>query len=190
MDPFFVARAKMKGLGVGANSYLEDINRTYGKLPKRDGARFEKAMQFREKEKKQIEAIASENENLRKSLAHYETLETSMRKELMRYGSLTGRAASLLKSQSATINSLKSKVNLDGTATSSSNGSIGFDGVSSIQKSVDATDGVQSEVLPPNLPNPRGQPEEHTIARRSSEGGRISEEPTGGRVQFSEPHVP
>ena len=164
-DPFFAARAKMQGFGQGGRSYLEDINRTYNKLPARDNSTFERAMQFRQREKAQLEAIAQENNDLRRSLAQYETIAS--------------QATSMLKSQSESINSLKSKLSYktDGGSASRSISSVGGNGVSPFQEPNTRPRGgvplrMQHEVLPTHVPDSRGQGDQHTDEGRQASDDR------------------
>ena len=64
-DPFFAARKRNAGAPWGQHgSYVEDIFRTYkpDHIPKRDTGSFEKALEFRLKEKKAFEDMRGERD--------------------------------------------------------------------------------------------------------------------------------
>lgn len=162
----------MQTAGLGGNSYLEDLHRTYKALPTRNNATFEKAMQFREREKAQLDAVVQENEDLRTSLAEYKRLATE--------------STTLLKSQRESIDSLKSKLTTNGASASRSDRRFGDDGVPPLQKSVnEASEGssLQRKVLPTDIHGARRQGTEHADEGRPTSYDRVSEQPTGGHVQ-------
>ena len=65
-DPFFAATKRNSGAPWGQHgSYVEDIFRTYkpDSIPKRDTGTFEKALEFRMKEKRAFEDMRGERDN-------------------------------------------------------------------------------------------------------------------------------
>lgn len=76
MDPFFAAQSKRNGNPWGKHpGYVEDVYRTYGggKLPQRDPKMFERAMQFREKEKAEWAQVRKDRDMLGQLLANNTT---------------------------------------------------------------------------------------------------------------------
>lgn len=149
-DPYFAARNNW--LKPVATSYMSDILRTYGKQPKTDT--FDRALAFREKEKKQINALVEENDRMRRELTYYNQLHT--------------RAATALKKLSEENTLLKSKhtVNGDSSTRSASTRRVPPD---------EGADAVQPEALPAtDVPGVGGQGGEHADERRSP-----SPEPSG-----------
>ena len=176
MDKYFEARSRFNTVGLGAQSYLHDVNRTYGSLPARANSQtFARAMHFREEEKKRVDALAAENETLRAQMNRYTTVVTRAREEL-----------AAQRDEISALNSKLSNVSHGASATRSSVGPR-TDGVSPIQEpsvggSGDA-DGVQREVLPTErVPSPRGRVEEHTAEGRPAADDGVSEQPAGGDV--------
>ena len=49
---------------IGVGSYMEEVGRTYGKLPQRDSGEYDKALKFREEEKRRVAALADEHGEL------------------------------------------------------------------------------------------------------------------------------
>ena len=153
--PFFKSRDRF--LQMGPQRYLEDLNRTYKKLPARDNAAFERARQFREKEKAQVHALAEENELLRSQLGDYTT-----------------RAADVMRRQMAHIKELNSKLEADARersgADSSRTGRENDDEPRIEECSTGRDDDVSGEVLRADVPDSSGLAAEHADEGRPTEG--------------------
>lgn len=156
-DPFFKAR------NVGFD-YLRDVHRTYGApVP---SATFEKALQFRQREKTRIEAMVQENEKLRKENAYYRNLNK--------------RAAMALTKLS------KQTIATDGASASSSDRSTGNDRVPPVLEPVkNEPVNVRTEVLPTDVPSACGHGAEHSVEGRSATDDGVGEQPVGGGVAES-----
>ena len=159
-DPFFRARAK------GHTPYMDDVNQTYKKLPKRNQKAFDAAMLYREREKAKMYAMAEENEYLRNKLSSLALQTTDVLKQ---------QQDRLIKQQS-NIEQLNSKLK---TATDGSRARItssdGVDGAlpalgSSTESGEGRTIDVSGAVLQPDVPDTRGQADEHTDEGRQSDG--------------------
>lgn len=97
-DPFFAAKKRNNGAPWGQHgSYVEDIFRTYkpDHIPKRDTGSFEKALEFRLKEKKAFEDLRGERD-------HYGEL-------LFSSSSKMSELTSSLESMTAQFSSLKAE---------------------------------------------------------------------------------
>jgi hypothetical protein len=69
MDPFFQAKYAHQ-IGKINSAYLADVNATYNSNYKKqkDNSAFQRAFEFREREKASMNALAEENEHLRNQL--------------------------------------------------------------------------------------------------------------------------
>ena len=161
---------------MGALSYLDDINRTYNKLPQRSSATFERALQFRQREKAQINALAEENLLMRQKLQHFD--------------SLAREATDALRSQSEDIIALNSKLQeaqKNGTTADRSSDSSGNDGIPSVQEpndgsSRESSPSMQSQVLSANVPDSSGHGAQHSDAGRPIADDGITEQPISSGV--------
>jgi hypothetical protein len=174
MDKFFEAKNRFNQMG--PLSYLDDINQTYNKLPQRSSATFERALQFRQKEKAQINALAEENMLMRQKLQHFD--------------SLAREARDALRSQSEDIFALNSKLQeaqKNGITSDRSSNSSGNDGVPSVQKPNDGSIGgaspnMQSEVLSADVPDTSGHGAQHSDAGRPIADDGLTEQPISSGV--------
>lgn len=177
MDKYFEARNRLGTLGLGAQSYLHDVNRTYAKLPTRvNSETFARAMHFREEEKKRVDALAAENETLRA--------------QMDKYASVAVRARDTIATQRDEISTLNSKLSNVSHGASTTRSSVGpiTTGVPPVQKPSDGSNGdddsVQREVLPAErVPSPRGRGEEHAAEGRQAGDEGIGEQPAGSDLQ-------
>lgn len=171
-DRFF-QKQNQKLLGT---SYVEDILRTYKpQLPYRKDETYQRALQFREAEKARVQALADENTELKGHLARHKEL----------YSTLSETLQEIISNRNVQL----SKADSDKNGASASSSSVGTrsDGISPLQKPDPGPHGgvtpsVQHEVLPADVPNPRGQSEEHSDAGRSTGDKGLGEQPAGGDV--------
>ena len=49
---------------IGVGPYMEEVGRTYSKLPQRDSGEYDRALKFREEEKRRVAALADEHGEL------------------------------------------------------------------------------------------------------------------------------
>ena len=178
-DPFFKKRAS-SSLYPASASYLEDLHRTYGpKLPERNQEAFARAKQFRDHEKRQIQAMSE----------HYEELNID-HERLVTENTQYQRA---ITSSTAMINALSkrlatiSKERQDGTPTDRGDDGTECGRLPPAQEPDDGPPGgvplrVQPQVLPTDVPDPGGPSAEHSDAGRPISDDGVSEQPTGGRV--------
>lgn len=171
-DPFLQRRDEEKRGGLvfqGGRSYLEDLARTFGqqRLPQRNNAQFERALKFRDEEKRKINALAQENELLRESNKRFEHLAEQASKALS------------LKS------ALNSKPIIDyerPTTCSSGCTSTGRENVVSSTNKKHTTEYVPGEILRSVIPNSRGQTSEHFNEGRQADDKGVSEPAAAGSV--------
>lgn len=163
MDPFL-----QKKYRVGAG-YMADVHRTYNhEIPRQS---FERALQHREHERAQIDALVAEN-------AHLRELNARKRKDDM----------TLLDAQLTRLwqNISKSPVT-NGTPTDRGDDGTECGRLPPAQEPDDGPPGgvplrVQPQELPADVPDPGGPSAEHSDAGRPISDDGVSEQPTGGRV--------
>lgn len=156
MDPF--------GYKVGSN-YLADIHRTYNRnIPK---PTYDRALQFREDEKRKIDALVAENELLRQVDAHRRAIASENSAILSNFRSKL------------------SKIRLNGASSDRRDSSPRTQRVPPVQASVREGDGGGSRDVPGDtlLPNLRGPSSEHVDEGRPNDDDGVAAEPTGGDVQ-------
>ncbi len=169
MDPF-LARKRDSRMGggefKGGIQYLQDLARGQAEkqyVPNRDPERFERAFQYREAEKRRVNALAEENEILRQRQTQYR----GMAKDVEKY----------MKSQQMKIDTLNSKL-LSFTNGSRDNGGTGSDSTSDARASKDDVKGrsegsssdMPREVLPSDIHDTSGQADKHTDEGRQGDG--------------------
>jgi hypothetical protein len=159
MDKYFEARDRLNGFGT--QTYLEDVNRTYHKLPPRNDSTYERALRFREEEKEHVNALVEEN--------------TIMRERIQRYCSVARDAKQEIDWQRDRIYALNSKLNnMRNNGSTTDRRNDGSDSrvpdVQSTTISANNDTKLPGEVLPSgSVPDPRGQSGEH-----SDEGRQIN----------------
>jgi len=183
-EPFFTTERPHK------TNFLESLHRTYGgesSLPERDDAAFKKALEFRQKEKDKYKAIEQRSIEVSGEMERLRMESSSLREANNNLKTETDRIKVLweqLSKQTPVDEQLRPTGTTDGrtrSARARSSKSVGeksgvvqpANGDSNrrrrttlppAEESVAATtqgDGVRREVLPPELPDSRGQGSEH-----------------------------
>lgn len=95
-DPFF-KNGKDK---LSKTTYIEDVLRTCRpKLPERDNSTYERALQFRKREKERVDALANENEYLRAELKSHSEATKKAHEAIRRHNDLYKSLSSMLNSK-------------------------------------------------------------------------------------------
>ena len=175
-DPFFLAQQKRSGPPWGQHrSYMEDVYRTYGKLPHRSSATYEKALAFRMKELERHRATEAERDS-------YMDLSARMEEERQ-------ILHSKLAKQERQYSKLKSKYERSINDRDTRNGS------SSLQTPLannadgprkDESAAVPVEALQPNAPDPGGHGAQHGDEGRHTRGGELEGGPEVHPVEVHE----
>lgn len=168
MDPFFVAQRNFSSNGGWSNSYLHDVNTTYGGLPKRDPLSFAKALRFREEEKRRIEALAQENEEYANRAKRYE--------------SKMSEAAKFIKGLTETVKVLRKE--RDESTVSSSSGSVRDVDAQHVRGEEGGAATVQREGVRADAASVGGHSTSHAAeGRQSTDDGGGPEPEDNGRIQ-------
>jgi len=169
MDPFFKKRND-KMLSQASVSYLEDILRTYKNPftpPVRNSETYQRALDFREREKQQTTKLKADHERLTRDFASMRSIyDEGLQKNSRLYGELESMRSKYSKLQAER----------DELASRSSNRSDGIRPVRDdegkhgggpsekhtepIERTARDT-GLQPEVLPTDIPDPGGQGDQH-----------------------------
>ena len=166
MDPFFKNRNRsqndMFALPWGS-PYLKDIMKTYThpNLPERDDERFQRAYEFREKEKAAVQDERKQwkDQELRMQYElnvakHYsKSLEEQNRKQKEQLQ----KFSSFFNELNSKISSSKAKSNVEQQA----------------KEAIEDGDDVPREVLPATVPDPRGHAAEHGTEGRLERAGDV-----------------
>ena len=161
----------------GTGRYLESLHRTYGKaLPKRDDGHFERALEFRMREKEHFYQLEQENNKLRYLLQQARRDHTQLLEDAgILYNSWDTNNKQIMQlSKSSANDDVPSASSSSSVLPDKANSSRGDDGgVSSNRKgrSKGSNDEVPGEVLPPELPIASGHSKEHTREGRQHECG-------------------
>lgn len=188
MDPFFAAQARHKGgnsLRWGKQpGYVEDIYRTYTKMPSRDPNTFERALQYREKELSQWADVKKSNEQLRSEKMKYEQMIDRTSRNLT---SVTNQLK-VMTEQYSKLKAEHGRANSDSVG-GDSRGSLPSDaGSERGRRGKDSESGLASvprEVLRTDVPDSSGQASEHGSKER-----RVGRADTEGDVPIREESVP
>ena len=165
-DPFFLAKQKLPfGQRQG---YVEDVFRTYGKpqqLPKRDPAAFERALQFREREKEEWKRDRVERDDYAARLAESEAMVRKLTSSLTQLTEQFSRQREKHERSIADSDSTRSV-----RAVRDEQG-IHSKGVGKDRTEARTDDGsMQREVVPSELPDTRGQAGQHSTEGRHTRG--------------------
>lgn len=158
----------------GSKAYVESLHRTYNiPLPERDDGSFERALQFREREKQFYSFVEQENDQLKHRV---QKLESTLEQ-------LEQHSSTLLQFYEDSKRSSKSKANVSRVATTPTSGSsdshVRQESVARPERierrGKGSTDEVSGEVLPAELPDPSGQTDQHagdgSESREGAESG-------------------
>lgn len=166
-DPFFLANQK---LPFGQHrGYVEDVFRTYGKpqqLPRRDPAAFERALQFREREKEEWRRDRAARDDYAAQLAESEATIRKLTSSLTQLTEQFSRQrekherAIADRERTRSVHAVRDEQGLHG------------EGVGEERTEARTDDGcVQREVVPSELPDTRGQASQHSTEGRHAGGG-------------------
>ena len=170
----------------GTGKYLESLHRTYGKpLPKRDDGQFERALEFRMREKEEHAKTQQENDHLRYLLQRARQDHDQLLSDASDVMSAWDSSISKLKEYERRFqlsNTVKEDAEVHTTSGSSNlvhehkDASRSTDAsVSSARKgrSKGRDNEVPGEVLSADVPDTRGHAEEHADEGRQPEEGAV-----------------
>ena len=176
----------MKSTDWGTRAYLESLHRQSGKgVPQRNDAEFDKALEFRRREKQHYAAMMQENEKLRHLLQQATRDHDRLLSDSSEVMSAWGKARSKIKELEE--KQLSKSVTQHVVASSSGQHSSSVDVLPTNPSGDERTtprdggegrgtgcaDEVPGEVLPTDVPDSRGKASEHGNERRQHSEGSV-----------------